>query len=270
MIPGPFAYQRATSVAAAVDALGRSDDEVKILAGGMSLIPILKMRLAEPQKLVDIGALTELRYVRSDGDVVRIGALTRHADLLEDRVIGRDLPLLASVAAEVGDAQVRARGTIGGVMAHADSAGDYCTVAMMLDAQVVTTRRTIPARDFFLGFMTTPLEQDEIVTEIVIPKQSDRFRYLKFRRRRSDWAIVGVAVQAGKSGYRIGLTNVRSVVCRATECEQALAAGASAAEAAAVAAQFAEPSGDDPETVDYKRALVQTLTERALVEVEAI
>lgn len=269
MIPGPFAYQRADSVATAVAALGSDGDEAKLLAGGMSLIPILKMRLAEPAKLIDIGGIEDLRYVRSDGDFVRIGALTRHSDLIADATIRRDLPLLSMVAGEVGDAQVRARGTIGGVLAHADSAGDYCTVAAMLDASIVTTQRTIPASEFFLDFMTTPLEYAEIVTEVVFPKQSHRFSYLKFRRRRSDWAIVGVAVQASDAGYRVGLTNVRSVVCRSEACEAALAAGATAAEAAAVAAQHSEPSGDDPDAVEYKTALVRVLTERALLEVEA-
>lgn len=269
MIPGPFTYERAESVAAAVEALGSDESEAKLLAGGMSLIPILKMRLAEPQKLIDVGGIEDLRYVRSDGDFVHIGALTRHSDLIADGTIRRDLPLLGMVAGEVGDAQVRARGTIGGVLAHADSAGDYCAVAAMLDASIVTTQRTIPASEFFLDFMTTPLEYNEIVTEVVFRKQSDRFSYQKFRRRRSDWAIVGVAVQAGDTGYRVGLTNVRSVVCRSEACEAALAAGATAAEAAVVAAQNSAPSGDDPDMIEYKTALVQVLTERALLEVEA-
>lgn len=269
MIPTPFAYHRALSVTDAEAALREGGEDAKVLAGGMSLIPIMKTRLAGPRLLVDIGDLSELRYVRPDEDVVRIGALTRHADLVSDPVVREKLPLLAAVAAEVGDAQVRARGTIGGVMAHADSAGDYCAVALMLDAQIVTTRRRISAIEFFVDFMTTPLEADELITEIVIPAQTGARDYVKFRRRRSDWAIIGVGVQATPQGYRIGLTNVASTAVRALAGEKALADGASPAEAAIATADSVTPRADAGGSVDYKKALVKVLTERALLKVGA-
>lgn len=264
MIPSAFHYRVATDVAEAEALLVENGDDAKVLAGGMSLIPLMKMRLAEPGLIVDIGRLNELRYVSVDGDRLRIGALTRHADLATHSLVRENLPLLAKVAAEVGDAQVRARGTIGGVMAHADSAGDYCTVAVMLDAEIVTTRRRIPAADFFVDFMTTPLEPDELVTEVVFPVEQRPCEYLKFRRRRTDWAVVGIGVQRTSDGLRIGLTNVTSKAIRGTAAETALHEGASAVEAAAAMAESVSPTGDAAVSADYKKALVRELTIRAL------
>lgn len=269
MIPSAFSYHAATSVGDAEAALRAGGEDAKVIAGGMSLIPIMKMRLAEPTTVVDIGALDELRYIRLDRDMVRIGALTRHADIARDAVIRERLPLLAKVAAKVGDAQVRARGTIGGVMAHADSAGDYCTVAVMLDAEVVTTRRRIPALDFLVDFMTTPLEADELVTEIAFPAFPGSCEYLKFSRRQSDWAIVGIGVQAVSDGYRIGLTNVASTAIRGTAAEQALKDGSDAASAASVLSRSVTPTADGAGSVQYKKALVAVLTQRALHRVGA-
>jgi aerobic carbon-monoxide dehydrogenase medium subunit len=161
---------------------------------------------------------------------------------------------------------VRARGTIGGVLSHADSAGDYCTLAVMLDAEIVTTRRRIPAADFFLDFMTTPLQSDEIVTEVVFPVESGAHSYTKFRRRSSDWAIVGLGVQSTDHGWRIGLTNVSTTVVRSFAAEDALAGGADAAETARVLAEELSVSGDR-EAATYKKSLARTLTERALHDV---
>lgn len=265
MIPSAFKYYMATDVADAEARLRDGGDDAKLLAGGMSLIPLMKTRLAEPGLLVDIAGLDELRYVRVDGDRLRIGALTRHADLATSSVVRENLPLLAKVAAEVGDAQVRARGTIGGVVSHADSAGDYCTLAVMLDAEIVTTRRRIAAVDFFLDFMTTPLEPDELVTEVAFPVEKGPCEYIKFRRRRTDWAIVGIGVQRTSQGVlRIGLTNVASQAIRGTAAEAAVQEGANAASAAGALADAVHPTGDAAVPAEYKKALVQVLTERAL------
>lgn len=265
MIPAAFNYHMATDLENAAAVL-REFEDAKVLAGGMSLIPLMKTRLAQPPVLVDIGRIDGLNYVQLEGDQLHIGALTRHVDLPRSPLIREHLPLLATIAAEVGDAQVRARGTIGGVLAHADSAGDYCTLALMLDAEIVTTRRRIPAASFFLDFMTTPLESDEIVTEVVFPVASGTHRYTKFRRRSSDWAIVGLGVQAMDDGWRIGLTNVSTTVVRSLAAEEALAGGADAAEAARALADDLSFSGDGA-AATYKKSLARTLTERALHDV---
>lgn len=265
MIPAAFDYHVATDLENAAAVL-REFEDAKVLAGGMSLIPLMKTRLAQPPVLVDIGRIDGLNYVRLEGDRLHIGALTRHADLPRSPLIRDHLPLLATMAAEVGDAQVRARGTIGGVLSHADSAGDYCTLAIMLEAEIVTTRRRIPAADFFLDFMTTPLEPDEIVTEVVFPVESGAHSYTKFRRRSSDWAIVGLGVQSTDQGWRIGLTNVSTTVVRSFAAEDALAGGADAAETARVLAEDLRFSGDSAAAA-YKKSLTRTLAERALLAV---
>lgn len=269
MIPPPFAYHRATSVDDATQALRSGGEDAKYLAGGMSLIPILKMRMSAPPLLVDVGALPDLSYVHVDGDVVRVGALTRHGDLIADPALREHLPILADVAYEVGDAQVRARGTLGGVLAHADSAGDYCTIALMLDAEIVTSNRTIAAADFFQGFMTTALAPDELITEIRFPIMTEGHEYVKFRRRRSDWAIIGVGVQRDQDRYRIGLTNAGAVVTRGIAGEEVLAEGGSARDAAHAVAQAATPLADQPGEIEYKKSLIETLTAQALSKVGA-
>lgn len=269
MIPPPFSYYRAMSIDDATQALASGGEDSKYLAGGMSLIPVLKMRLSEPPLLVDIGALRDLSFVRVEGDVVRVGALTRHCDMMANPILREYLPILSDVAYEVGDAQVRARGTLGGVLAHADSAGDYCTVAVMLDAEIVTSSRIIAAADFFQGFMTTALAPDELITEVRFPVMTERHEYVKFRRRRSDWAIIGVGVQRDRDRYRIGLTNAGAVVSRGLAGEEVLAAGGSAREAARAIAEAATPLADVPAEVEYKKSLIETLTSQALAKVGA-
>ncbi|HEY9391226.1 MAG TPA: xanthine dehydrogenase family protein subunit M [Mycobacteriales bacterium] len=264
MIPGPFEYHLATDVEHARRLLREGGEEAKVLAGGMSLIPLMKLRLAQPAVLVDLGRLDHLRDITVADGRIRIGALCRHVDLANSPVVREHLPLLAAVAAEVGDAQVRARGTIGGVLAHADPAGDYCTVARMLDAQIVTTDRRIPVAEFLVDFMTTPLQPDELVVQVDFPVAPGPHAYLKFRRRRSDWAMVGVGVQRTPAGWRIGLTSVGNTVLRADTAEQVLAAGGSLADAAAAAADQARPTDDFVTPAAYKRSLVRTLTTRAL------
>src|ERR687885_308943 len=265
MIPAAFTYQRASSVDEASRLLGAGDD-VKVLAGGHSLIPLMRLRLAQPAMLVDINGLNgELGYIRRDNGTVRIGALTRHYQIELSSEIQRSLPLLAEVAAEVGDMQVRSMGTIGGVLAHADPAGDYCTLALMLDATISTNKRSIPARDFFVGLFTTPLAADEIITEVSLPVAGGPHKYIKFRRRMSDWAIVGVGAQRMDDGqWRGGITNATPTPVRASGVEQALGSGASPAEAAKQASQGLDPASDLRGSAEYKTHLAQVLTQRAI------
>ena len=265
MIPAAFDYRRASSVDEASRLLSQSED-AKVLAGGHSLIPLMRLRLAQPRMLVDINGLDgELGYIRRDNGTLHIGALTRHYQIEESEEVKRSLPLLAEVAAEVGDTQVRTMGTIGGVLAHADPAGDFCTLALMLDATISTNKRAIPARDFFQGLFTTPLAADEIVTEVSFPVASGPHKYIKFRRRVSDWAIVGVGAQRTEDGqWRVGITNAATTPVRATGVEQALASGASPAEAAQQASQGLDPADDLRGSAEYRRHLAQVLTQRAI------
>ena len=265
MIPAAFAYRRASSVDEAARMLAAGGD-TKVLAGGHSLIPLMRLRLAQPSTLVDINGLDrELGYIRRDNGNLRIGALTRHYQIEESAEVKRSLPLLAEVAAEVGDVQVRSMGTIGGVLAHADPAGDYTTLALMLDATITTNKRSIPANAFFLGLFSTPLAADEIVTEVSFPAAAGPHNYQKFRRRMCDWAIVGVGAQKLDNGqWRIGITNAASTPIRASGVEQALAGGASAAEASAKASQGLDPTSDLRGSAEYKTHLAQVLTQRAI------
>ena len=265
MIPAAFNYQRASSVDEASRLLGEGDD-VKVLAGGHSLIPLMRLRLAQPAMLVDINGLEgELGYIRRDNGTLRIGALTRHYQIEDSAEVRHSLPLLAEVAGEVGDVQVRSMGTIGGVLAHADPAGDYCTLALMLDATISTNKRSIPVRDFFLGLFTTPLAADELITEVSFPVAGGPHKYIKFRRRMSDWAIVGVGAQRMDDGqWRVGITNAAPTPVRASGVEQALASGASASEAAKQASQGLDPASDLRGSAEYKTHLAQVLTQRAI------
>ncbi|MCA1646135.1 MAG: xanthine dehydrogenase family protein subunit M [Chloroflexi bacterium] len=265
MIPAAFAYHRAASVDEAARLLAQGGD-TKILAGGHSLIPLMRLRLAQPSTLVDINGLDrELGYIRRDNGTLRIGALTRHYQIELSDEVRRSLPLLAEVAAEVGDVQVRTMGTLGGVLAHADPAGDYTTLALMLDATITTNKRAIPASSFFVGLFTTPLGADEIVTEVSFPAAAGPHNYQKFRRRMSDWAIVGVGAQKmDDGGWRVGVTNAAPTPIRARGVEQALAEGASAAEASAKASQGLDPASDLRGSAEYKTHLAQVLTQRAI------
>jgi aerobic carbon-monoxide dehydrogenase medium subunit len=266
MIPAAFNYQRASSVEDASKLLSQGGADAKILAGGHSLIPLMRLRLAQPSLLVDINGLErELSYVRRDNGTLRVGALTRHYQIAGSDEVKRSLPLLAEVANEVGDAQVRSMGTIGGVLAHADPAGDYGTLALMLDATIVTNKRSIPAREFFVGLFTTPLSGDELVTEVSFPVAAGPHRYEKFRRRLSDWAIVGVAAQKMDDGkWRVGVTNAAPTPIRASAVEQALSSGANPAEAAKQAGQGLDPPADLRGSAEYKRHLATVLTQRAI------
>ncbi len=269
MIPAAFGYRRAASVDEAASLLAEHGEDAKVLAGGHSLIPLMRLRLAQPAFLVDINRVPGLDYIREDGDRLRVGALTRHVQLHTSPLVREKLPLLAEMAQEVGDNQVRNLGTIGGVVAHADAAGDYPTLCLMLDAEIVTQKRSHRAADFFQDLFTTPLEPDEIVREVVFPIASGQHRYIKFRRRLFDWAIVGAAAQRTEAGWRIGLTNVGPTPVRALAVEGALAAGATPEEAAEHASDGLNPSADLRADPEYKRHLARVLTKRAITQAQS-
>ena len=217
------------------------------------------------QALKQAQAILHDTRVRRDNGTVHIGALTRHYQIEQSSEIQRSLPLLAEVAAEVGDMQVRSMGTIGGVLAHADPAGDFCTIALMLDATIATNKRSIPARDFFQGLFTTPLAADELVTEVSFPVASGPHKYIKFRRRMSDWAIIGVGAQRMEDGqWRVGITNAAMTPVRASGVEQALSSGASPSEAAKQSSQGLDPASDLRGSAEYKTHLAEVLTQRAI------
>jgi aerobic carbon-monoxide dehydrogenase medium subunit len=268
MIPAPFDYVRAASIDEALAALAEHGDEAKLLAGGMSLLPLMKLRLATPAVLVDVGRLQDLSYVRDGGDHVAIGALTRHRDLETSDLLTRECGVLRAVAAEVGDNQVRHRGTIGGSVAHGDPASDLPATLLALDATFVARgpsgERTLGAGEFFEGFLETALAPDELVTEVRVPKTgASGFSYQKFNRRAQDWAIVG-AVAVHNGATRVALVNMGGTPVRATGVEQALAGGASAAEAAEHAAEGTEPPADLNATPEFREHLARVLVRRAL------
>jgi len=270
MIPAAFDYRRAESLDEAIRLLGEGGDEAKLLAGGHSLLPLMKLRLAAPSLLVDIGRLRDLSYVRDAGDRVAIGALTRHHDVHNSNLLQREVPLLAHVAGEIGDPQVRHRGTIGGSLAHGDPASDLPAACLAAGATFTLVgpggERTVAATDFFLGFLETALGPEEVLTEIVVPKLAGAgWSFQKFNRRAQDWAIVGVAaVRNGSTG--IGLVNMGSVPVRASAVEEALAGGASIEEAASHAADGLDPPADLNASPEYRRHLAQVLVRRALQE----
>jgi carbon-monoxide dehydrogenase medium subunit len=268
VIPAAFDYARAGSVDEAIDLLGR--DDAKAIAGGHSLLPLLKLRFARPSLLVDIGRLDELRYVREDGDRIAIGALTRHADLAVDPVLAQGCGLLARTAGNVGDPQVRHRGTIGGSVAHADPASDLATILLTLDADFVARgpdgERTIAASDFFIGPFESALSPQELLTEIRVPKVEGG-RYLKHVRRQQDWATVAVAAARLNGDVHVGLAGMGPTPLRARAVEQAVAAGASPADAAEHAAEGADPPSDVSASSEYRAHLARVLTRQALEQI---
>jgi aerobic carbon-monoxide dehydrogenase medium subunit len=266
VIPAPFTYHRASSVDEALDLVAQ-DEDAKFLAGGHSLLPLMKLRLAVPTALVDIGRLRELSYVRAENGHIAVGALTTHHDLSRDGVLATELPLLAHAAGQVGDPQIRHRGTIGGSLVHADPAADLPAVILALDATLVARgpagSREIDAAGFFDGLFETALEPDELLTEIRIPKPArPGWSFQKFTKRAIDWAIVGAAVQ----GDQVALVNMGSTPLRASAVEQALAGGAAPAEAAAYAAQGTSPPEDINADRAYREHLARVLVGRALAE----
>ncbi len=276
MIPASFDYVRADSAEAAIAALVEHGDEAKLLAGGHSLVPLMKLRLATPSVLVDVGRLDGLRYIEDRGDHVAVGALTRHRAVETSDLLRAQAPILPHATSHVGDPQVRHRGTIGGSIAHGDPASDLPAVLLALGATLVVQgpdgTREIAADDFFTGFLETALGEHELLTEIQVPKVAGAgWSFQKFNRRAQDWAIVGVACvrpQADGDGGRvgIGLVNMDSRPVRAAAAEAAIVAGASVEEAASVADEGAEPAADLNASVEFRRHLARVLTKRALTE----
>ncbi len=265
MIPAPFEYLAAESPAHAVELLTRYDDDAKLLAGGHSLLPMMKLRLAAPAVLIDVGRLDELTGIRADGDELVIGSATRHADLAADELVRANAPLLAHAAAQVGDPQIRHRGTIGGSLAHADPAADLPMALVALGGSVEVLgpggSRQVSADDFFTGFFETSLAPDELLTAVRVPRSPGAgWGYQKFTRRANDWAIVGVAATGG----RIALANMGPVPLRAGAAERALSDGASPAQAAELAAEGTSPGEDMHADREYRQHLARVLTRRAL------
>lgn len=271
MIPAAFDYVRAGSAEEAISLIGEHGDEAKFLAGGHSLLPAMKLRLAQPTVLVDIGRVTDLSYIRDGGDHVAIGALTRHMDIETSALLHSDVPLLAHAAGHVGDPQVRHRGTIGGSLAHADPASDLPATTLALGATYVVQgpngTREIAAGDFYQGYFTSALEPDEMLTEIRVPKMNGAgWSFQKFNRRAQDWAIVGVAAWRRNGDSGVALVNMGSVPVMATSVSSALAGGASIEDAAQQAAAEADPQADLNASVEYRTHLAKVLVKRALTE----
>jgi carbon-monoxide dehydrogenase medium subunit len=279
MIPAPFAYARPTSVDEALQAVASGGEDVKIMAGGQSLIPVMRLRLAAPETVVDLTRVAELRGVREEEDAIVIGAMTTHSDVLSDPVIGRWAPLIAEATETVADRQVRHRGTFGGALAHADPAGDLPAVALAMEAEFVIAgldgRRTVPASEFFVDYLTTALEEGELLVEIRVPKLRGTWgmHYEKFNRVAQAWSIVAVAALVRReedviAEARIGLTNMGPTPLRASAAEAALvgvpATREAVATAAGRAAEGTSPSSDLNAQADYRQHLATVLTRRAV------
>ena len=276
MIPAAFDYEVAESVEHALALLG-DDPDAKVLAGGHSLVPSLKLRVSRPSKLVDIGRLSELAYVRDAGTQVAIGALTRHAAVQRDALLQEHCPIVSTTTGKVGDPQVRHRDTIGGSLAYGDPASDLPAVMLALDAEFVIVgaggERTVGAEDFFTGVFQTAIGRGELLTEIRVPKLGGAtgWSYLKYHRRAQDWATVGVAAIVHRdngtvTAASVALTNMGGTPLRARAVEDAVASGASPADAAGHAAEGTEPSSDTAASAEFRMHLARVLTRRTLDE----
>ncbi len=279
MIPVAFDYMKATTVDDALAALAAGGEDAKILGGGQSLLPVLRLRLNAPSIVVDCSSIDELKGVCEDENMIVIGAGTTHYEVLKNAYVNQSLPLLAQATATVADPQIRHRGTLGGALAHADPRADQPPVALALDAQFRIAgpngRRTVSASDFFIGPFETAIGPDEILVSVAFPKRDGwGSHYEKFNRTAQAWSIVGVAAAVRMDGgkiaeARIGLTNVGGTAHRANTVEQALVGASSMAEieaAAALASDGIEPFADDDADVDYRLHLVRVLTARAVAK----
>jgi aerobic carbon-monoxide dehydrogenase medium subunit len=278
MIPSDFDYVAPSSVDEAVAALANAGEDAKVIAGGQSLMPVLRLRLAAPTVLVDLGRIDELRGVRDDGDALVIGAMTTYYGLLGNPLISKHALLLADATQTVADPQIRHRGTLGGALAHADPAGDLCAPVLAMEATMTAVspsgRRSIPASEFFVDYFTTALQPDEILTEIRIPKHTDwAAHYEKLNRVAQGWSIVAVAATVALEGgairqARVALTNMASVPVRASGVEEALigqpATPESIRAAAERAAEGTDPITDGNADADYRSHLAKVLTRRAV------
>jgi aerobic carbon-monoxide dehydrogenase medium subunit len=276
VIPPEFEYKRAGSVDGAISALSEGGEDAKLLAGGHSLLPLMKLRLAAPSLLIDIGGIDELRGIDRENGGWRVGALTTHAMLQDSEEMG----VVAHAASLIADQQVRNRGTIGGSMAHGDPASDLPTVALVMEGSVTVKgsggERSIAAADLFQGFLTTSLQQDEVLTSVHLPSMEGYgWGYQKFTRRAEDWAMVGVVAMVKDNGgtcedVRVGFTHMGTTPLRASATEEALRGQSlsdeSIASAAEQAAEGTDPPGDLNATTEYKQHLARVLTKRALRE----
>ncbi|KUL21137.1 FAD binding domain-containing protein [Streptomyces regalis] len=278
MIPPTFDYARPGSVDEAVRTLADAGEDAKVLAGGQSLLPLMRLRLAFPDLVVDVNRIPELRGVREDGDTLVIGAMTTHHDVIADPLVRRHAGLLAAATSTVADPAVRHRGTLGGSLAHADPAGDLPAVVLVMDGELVAQgprgRRTIPAREFFVDYLQSALAADELLVEIRLPKADGwGFRYEKFHRVAQAWPIVGVAalVRRGDGHIaeaRVGLTNMGTTPLRASATEEALSGAGdpdAVTQAAQQAAQGTRPTQDTSASPEYRAHLARVLTERAVL-----
>src|ERR671921_2044172 len=279
MHPAPFEYEVAESVDHAIELLNQYGEDARLLAGGHSLIPLLRLRMGAPTALIDLERLDDLNYVRDEGDHRAIGAMTRHRQIHFNELLNEHCGILGYTAGLLGDPSVQHRGTIGGVLAHGDPSGDMPSVLCALEGEVVVQgpdgERTVGARDFFKDYLMTDLEHQEVLTEVRVPKLGSNtgWSYKKFSRRSQDWAIVGVAAVVEKdngsiSSARIGLTSMGSTPIRASSTEEVLS-GASAdsvAEAAESADEGTSPASDDAASAEFRRHLARVWTRRAVEE----
>jgi aerobic carbon-monoxide dehydrogenase medium subunit len=276
MIPATFEYEIAESVDQAIALLGEHED-AKLLAGGHSLLPAMKLRLARPSLLIDVTRIGELSYLRDSGEQIAIGALTRHVDVSGAPLLQEHCPIVSHTAGQIGDPQVRHRGTIGGSLAHGDPASDLPAVMLALGAEMVIRgaggERVVPAAEFFSGVFQTAIGPSEILAEIRVPKlgSTTGWSYTKMARRAQDWATVAVAALVERSNgsvgsAAIGLTNMGATPLRASEAENAIAGGASIADAAALIPEGTEPPSDTAASTDFRRHLAQVIGRRALEE----
>ncbi len=285
MIPAAFDYVRPDSISAAVSAIQEGGEDAKILAGGQSLIPVLRLRLAYPSTVIDIGRVPELRGVRDDGDAIVIGSMTTHHEVMNNALVCEHAPLIAQATATVADPQVRHRGTFGGALTHADPAGDLGAVALTLGCEFVAVgpagERRIAAVDFFEDFLTTSLSPDELLTAIRVPKLGAGWssHYEKFNRVAQAWSIVAVAALVHRTNgsiteARIGLTNMGSTPLRAGATETALRGVSASADSVSAAAEHAAdgttPPSDLSAKADYRQHLARVLTKRAVLAAAGI
>jgi carbon-monoxide dehydrogenase medium subunit len=273
MYPANFEYARPSTVDEAIALLTRHGDQAKVLAGGHSLIPAMKLRLAQPKIVIDIGRLAALRYIRETGGAVAIGAMTTHQEIAASKVLRDRSPLLAETAASIGDLQVRNKGTIGGSLAHADPAADYPAAILALDAEIDLVgprgRRTVQAAAFFIDLLQTAVASDELLVEIRVPATAKTTAYEKTEQKASGFALAGVAVVMGPDGVRVGVTGIAATAYRAVGVERALAGERSPsaqaiARAAAHAADGVAPLGDIHASPEYRAHLAQVNTRRAI------
>ena len=282
MKPAPFAYHRAFDVRGAVDFLAQLGDDAKLIAGGQSLVAMMNFRLARPSALIDLSRVEGLRYLRRDGDALRIGALTTHHAVEVANGLGDGFGVLPRAARWIGHYPIRTRGTVGGSIAHADPTAEWCLLAVLLDAEIVAQgregRRTLPARQFFKGYFSTALRPDEVIVEVTFPRPAPNAALTEFARRQGDFAIVAAAVSLDLSGEtcrsaRIALGGVDATPIRVAEAERVLAGARVGSElfeeAAEVASRSIEPGSDAHGSAAYRRTLTRTLVARGLQEATA-